>query len=202
MWKIRSDCVYLWLSYFVLHQHTPDKPCNKRAILMSPTSKDLPVFMVVISFKGHITHFLNSSCICNSPDKCNFFLKQLMLVAAELYEVCIGAQGQLDQQLGHRGIFNLSIKLLLLPPATKLGQGIIFRSECREFCSQGGSGPLHAGITPSPAPEADPPHGSWPPPPSRLPSSRYPPAQSMLGDTGIKRAVRILLECMLVKKTI
>ena len=34
-----------------------------------------------------------------------------MLVAAELYEVCIGAQGQLDQQLGLRGIFNLSIKL-------------------------------------------------------------------------------------------
>ena len=80
-----------------------------------------------------------------------------MLVAAELYEVCIGAQGQLDQQLGHRGIFNLSIKLLLLPPATKLGQSIIFRSECREFCSQGGPGPLHAEITPSPAPEADPP---------------------------------------------
>ena len=33
-----------------------------------------------------------------------------MLVTAELYEVCIGAQGQLGQQLGHTGIFNLSIK--------------------------------------------------------------------------------------------
>ena len=29
----------------------------------------------------------------------------------------------------------------LLPPATKLGQGNIFRSVCQEFCSQGGSGP-------------------------------------------------------------
>ena len=62
----------------------------------------------------------------------------------------------------------------LLPPATKLGQGNIFSSVCQEFCSQGGSAPLHAGIHP--------PH----------------PAQCKLGDTGNKRAVRILLECILV----
>ena len=28
----------------------------------------------------------------------------------------------------------------LLPPATKLGQGYIFRSVCQEFCPQGGGG--------------------------------------------------------------
>ena len=40
----------------------------------------------------------------------------------------------------------LQVTFLLLPPATKLGQGNIFRSVCQEFCSQrGGSAPLHAG---------------------------------------------------------
>ena len=37
-----------------------------------------------------------------------------------------------------------------LPPATKLEQGNIFRSVCQEFCSQGRSAPLHAGIHSSP----------------------------------------------------
>ena len=32
------------------------------------------------------------------------------------------------------------ISVLLLPPATKLGQGNIFRSVCQEFCSLGGEG--------------------------------------------------------------
>ena len=33
----------------------------------------------------------------------------------------------------------------LLPPATKLGQGNIFRSVCQEFCSQGVSRPTPRG---------------------------------------------------------
>ena len=37
----------------------------------------------------------------------------------------------------------------LLPPATKSGQGNIFRSMCQDFCPWGGSAPLHAGIHPS-----------------------------------------------------
>ena len=65
-----------------------------------------------------------------------------------------------------------------LPPATKLGQGNIFRSVCQEFCPQGG--------------------GVWADPPP----SRYPREQCMLGDTGNKRAVRILLECRLVRSNI
>ena len=46
---------------------------------------------------------------------------------------------------------------LLLPPATKLGQGNIFRSVCQEFCSQGGSTqtlPLPGAGTPPPPPRS------------------------------------------------
>ena len=66
----------------------------------------------------------------------------------------------------------------LLPPATKLGQGHIFRSVCQEFCSQGeGSAPLHAGIhplgpeagTPSPPPRTRGRH----PPPGAVHAGRY-----------------------------
>ena len=35
-------------------------------------------------------------------------------------------------------------------------------------------------------------------PPSRHPPEQTPPVQCMLGDTGNKRAIRILLECVLV----
>ena len=66
-----------------------------------------------------------------------------------------------------------------LPPATKLGQGNIFRSVCQEFCPQEGG-------------------GVWADPPP----SRYPREQCMLGDTGNKRAVRILLECILLRSNI
>ena len=51
-----------------------------------------------------------------------------------------------------------------------------------------------------PRPEADPTPQAHPPG-SRHPLEQtptYPPAQCMLGDTGNKRAVRILLECILV----
>ena len=57
----------------------------------------------------------------------------------------------------------------------------------------GGSAPLHAGIHPPPG--ADTPQDQRQAPPR----SRSPPVQYMLGDTGNKRAVRILLECNLVK---
>ena len=44
-----------------------------------------------------------------------------------------------------------------------------------------------------------PPHpGTRPPPQSRHPLEQTPPEQCMLGDTGNKRAVHILLECILV----
>ena len=43
----------------------------------------------------------------------------------------------------------------------------------------------------------------WDTPPGQTPlGADIPPAQCMLGDTGNKRAVRILLECILVKRTL
>ena len=93
----------------------------------------------------------------------------------------------------------------LLPPATKLGQGNIFRNVCQEFCSQGGGLPqcMLGYQTPpgaDPPPGADTPH-PWeqtPPPQEQTP----PPSQCMLGDTAKIRAVRILLECILVSWSI
>ena len=88
-----------------------------------------------------------------------------------------------------------------LPPATKLGQGNIFRSVCQEFCSQGGVCTIACWDTPPPGPEADPPQEQRQTPPDQRqtpPPGADPPAQCMLGDTGNKRAVRILLECILV----
>ena len=97
--------------------------------------------------------------------------------------------------------------------------------KCLWFCSQEGSVPLHAGIhPPPPRPEAGtlprtrgrhpprtrgrhpssrrhPPRlgaGTPVPPPSRHPPGADPPVQCMLGDTGNKRAVSILLECNLL----
>ena len=35
---------------------------------------------------------------------------------------------------------------MLLPPATKLGQGNIFRSVCQQFCPQGGCAWLHGRV--------------------------------------------------------
>ena len=80
-----------------------------------------------------------------------------------------------------------------------LGQGNIFRSVCQEFyLSTGESASVHAGIPP-PRRGRDPQDQapiSWdqvhPPRPGT------PSEQSMLGDTVNERAVRILLECILV----
>ena len=74
-------------------------------------------------------------------------------------------------------------EIIFLPSATKLGQGNIFSSVCQEFCSQGGSTP----------PGQVPPWAGT----SRHPWAGTPPGQvpPMVNE----RAVRILLECILVR---
>ena len=61
-----------------------------------------------------------------------------------------------------------------LPPATKLGQGNIFRSMCQEFCPRGGGAGVSAHCR-----------------------GRHPPIAVHAGRYG-QPAVRILLECILV----
>ena len=93
-----------------------------------------------------------------------------------------------------------------------LEQGNIFSSVCQEFCSRGGEylgtyppGQVHPTSPGRYTPWAGtPPLGRYTPRQVHRPS-RYtplqvapPPEQCMLGDTGNKRAVRILLECILV----
>ena len=82
-------------------------------------------------------------------------------------------------------------------PQTKFGK-VMFLHVSVILSTGGGSAPLHAGIHP---PVAESPTGTdTPTPGSRPPSgSRHPPAQCILGDTGNKRAVSILLECILVE---
>ena len=78
---------------------------------------------------------------------------------------------------------------ILLPPATKLGQGYVFTRVCDSVHSWRGGGmsaSLHAGIHP--------PRGTR----GRHPRARHPPPQCMLGDTGNKGAICILLEYNLV----
>ena len=87
-----------------------------------------------------------------------------------------------------------------------LGQGNIFSSVCQEFCPQkaGVPGQVHplgrytpqAGKTPW---AGTPPWTGTPNPPWQVHPPTH-PEQCMLGDTGNKQAVRILLECMLVYK--
>ena len=68
------------------------------------------------------------------------------------------------------------------------GGGVIFSEACVNVSTEGGVCTIARWDThPLPGPEADTP-----------PPSRHPLAQCMLGDTGNKRAVRILLECILV----
>ena len=97
-----------------------------------------------------------------------------------------------------------------------LGQGNIFAPVCHSVHRAGGLprcmlgntplGPEAGTTSPPPGPEAATPPGpeaATPSPRSRHPPTpgtrgRHPPAQCMLGDTGNKRAVRILLKCNLV----
>ena len=110
------------------------------------------------------------------------------------------------------------VSFIITARKRSLGQGNIFSSMCQEFCLQGGSASVHAGIlhplgpgTPTPQtdilpwsrhPSLGPGTPSSPqrkPPWTRhLPWSRYPPVQCMLGDTVIEWVVCILLECNLV----
>ena len=62
-------------------------------------------------------------------------------------------------------------------------------------CPRGLSTPLHARIHPPDQRQTPPPPGTRGRHPPR---SRHPPPKCMLGDTGNKRVVRILLECILV----
>ena len=116
--------------------------------------------------------------------------------------------------------------MLLLPPANKVWEDYVFTCVCQSFCSQGGlPGQVHP---PSPRPCTPPQQVHSLPPPWQVPPDRYtpvqvhpqgrytpqagthtpskytplgrytPPEQWMLGDTGNKRVVCILLEYILV----
>ena len=98
----------------------------------------------------------------------------------------------------------VALLLLLLPPATKLGQGYVFTRVC-DSVHRGGLPQCILGYSP-PRPEAgNPPPRTRPPGPEAgtpgpdtHPGTSPPPAQCMLGDNGNKRAVHILLECNLL----
>ena len=78
-----------------------------------------------------------------------------------------------------------------LPPANEVCEGYVFTPICQSFCSLGGVCPR---CTSSPAIR-----GRLPPPtPDQRQTPPPLPEQCMLGNTGNKRAVRILLECILV----
>ena len=117
-----------------------------------------------------------------------------------------------------RGQLSLSLLVLFLPPATKLGQGYVFTGVCDS---------VHRGGVPDQVPPRDQVHPPWdqvhPPRPGTPPRTRYtplgpgtPPRDQVppdqvhppgpgtpprdQGDTVYARAVRILLECILVCK--
>ena len=101
-----------------------------------------------------------------------------------------------------------------LPPTNEVCKGYVFTPVCHSVhwgegclpqCMLGYTSPW--ADTPSAADiptVADTPCSRHPPPQQQTPhppSSRHPPALCMLGDTGNKRAVRILLECILVSSS-
>ena len=73
------------------------------------------------------------------------------------------------------------------PPANEVCEGYVFTPVCQSFYSQGG---LSHCMLRYPLPTQGPEAGT--------PQEQTPLAQCMLGDTGNKRAVRILLECNIV----
>ena len=104
--------------------------------------------------------------------------------------------------------------MLLLPPATKLGQGYVFTGVC-DTVHRGGLPQCMLGYHNPPPPEQTHTPQDQAPPRSRHtpwtrhlpwgvdpPGTRHPLAQSMLGGTVNARAVRILLECNLVVETV
>ena len=54
----------------------------------------------------------------------------------------------------------LCVLIFLLPPATKLGQGNIFRSVCQEFCSKVGEGVCPIACWDTPGADTPPPRNS------------------------------------------
>ena len=108
----------------------------------------------------------------------------------------------------------IKIALNLLPPANEVCEGYVFTPVCQSFCSRGGTWvgtPPGLGKPPSDQvnpPDQVPPETRCIPqtryiPPGTMcnPLTRYTPKQCMLGDTGNKQALRILLECILVLLT-
>ena len=80
----------------------------------------------------------------------------------------------------------------LLPPANEVCDGYVFTRVCQSFCSWGGwgvSASVHDGT-----------HTHCPLGSRHPPGGRPPQEADMLGDTGNKRAVRILLEYTLVQQ--
>ena len=82
----------------------------------------------------------------------------------------------------------LCVLIFLLPPATKLGQGNIFRSVCQEFCSKVGEGvcPIACWDTP----------GADTPPPGTVHAVRYGQQAGGTHPTGMYTC------CMLLKKSL
>ena len=97
-----------------------------------------------------------------------------------------------------------------LPPTNEVCEGYVFTPVCQSFCSRGEylgrytPGQVHPfPLTGTPHWQKHSPLGRYPPgqvnPPLQVhPLGRYPPG-SVCWDTVNKRAVRILLECILVK---
>ena len=85
-------------------------------------------------------------------------------------------------------VFQLFITYMITARKRSLGQGNIFSSVCQQICPRYLSS--WAGTPPS-SRQVHPQAGTPPQPGT-------PQEQCMLGDTGNKRAVRILLECILV----
>ena len=115
-----------------------------------------------------------------------------------------------EWQFGNKTVANLP-SIRFLPPATKLGQGYVFTRVCDSV--HRGVCPIACWDTPPPGPDhcmmgyiprdqrqAPPRDQRQAPPWDQAPSPS--PAQCMLGDTGNKWAVRILLECNLVIKSV
>ena len=108
-----------------------------------------------------------------------------------------------------RVVGNLILLLqIFLPPANEVCEGYVFTPVCHSV-HRGGVTPVHARIHTPPGPEATsrdqrqtrqdqrqtPPRGPEADT-SPGPEAYTPWKQCMLGDTGNKRAVRILLECI------
>ena len=124
----------------------------------------------------------------------------ILLLSLSCWSTAFALRNQQLIQLKLRASF------AFLPAATKLRQSNIFGSVCQEFCSQGGGCLPHCmlGYTP-PGPKADTPgaKGRHPPGPKAdtLPlqtATARDQRQTPPWDTVNERAVRILLECILV----